>query len=291
MGSHTKYAIVANPVSGKLDPKDKAQILKRIAEIFPASVCGLNTRSAQEFLHCVRDEAEKCDVLIVAGGDGTFSRVLDAVDLSQTTLAFLPFGTGNALRFALGYRGGVFDIATRIRFGSDHCCDLIHCDNGKKAFMLSLGVDGEAIRRYERYRAKGMKGLSAHVPAALNAAIRHRPADCTMEVDGISHHVSTLWSLVIVKQPFFGMGLNVVPQARWDDGYMHTKVFASGLPEMIAGLFTGFTVGNKRGLYRKMKRLTVRLNHPLTLQIDGELGRTDDLFSFSVLPGVLRLRS
>jgi len=77
----------------------------------------------------------------VAGGDGTFSQVLNTVDLSETSLAFLPFGTGNALTFALGYRGGVFDIAARIRQGREHRCDLIHCDNRKKAFMVSLELD------------------------------------------------------------------------------------------------------------------------------------------------------
>jgi diacylglycerol kinase family enzyme len=95
---------------------------------------------------------------------------------------------------------------------------------------------------------------------------------------------------MIVKQPFFGMGLKVVPKARWDDGVLHTMTFSSGLPEILAGFVTGFTIGNRAGRYRKTRCIDVRLDRPLTLQVDGELGWKDDRFSFSVRPGVLRLK-
>jgi diacylglycerol kinase (ATP) len=285
------YCIVANPVSGKLGVEKKAAVLKQVAQTLPAPIYGLDTDSPGAFEQCLRERAEKCDVLIVAGGDGSFSLALNTVDLLQTTLAFLPFGTGNALTHALDYRGGVVQIAARIKEGRIHRCDLIDCDHRKKAFMVSLGVDGEAIRCYERYRKKGARGLKAHAPAIFNAVFKnYRPTGGTLEFDGELQNVSSLWSLMIVKQPFFGMGLKVVPQARWDDGYLHTMAFSSGLPEIVAGFLTGFTIGNRMGRYRKMKRLTVRLENPLTLQVDGELGWTADLFSFSVLPGALKLK-
>ena len=50
-------------------------------------------------------------MLVVAGGDGTMSLVINAVPADRIPLAFLPFGTGNALTHALGYKGTTADIA------------------------------------------------------------------------------------------------------------------------------------------------------------------------------------
>ena len=110
-----QYAILANPASGNLPTCRRYALLKQAADLLSADVHGLDTASAEEFSQCAREQAERCDVLVVAGGDGTFSLALNAVETPSTALAFLPFGTGNALTYALGYRGGTEEIAASIR--------------------------------------------------------------------------------------------------------------------------------------------------------------------------------
>ena len=51
-------------------------------------------------MQCAAELAREVEVLIVAGGDGSFSDAINALD-SQTTFAYLPFGSGCALRYAL----------------------------------------------------------------------------------------------------------------------------------------------------------------------------------------------
>ena len=285
------YRILANPASGRLSRADKNHLLQAAAGVLHAEVHGLDTGSAQELTQCAREQAEQCDVLVVAGGDGTFSMAINAVDLSNTVLAFLPFGTGNALTHALKYRGSLTDMASRIRNGAVHHCDLINCDGRRKAFMASVGFDGDAIRLYEHYRARGYRGLNAHFRSALRAFFKeYPPTGGRISVDGEHRRTDRLMSLAVVKQPYYGMGLNAVPQARWGDGNLHTLLMAAGLPTFIAGLITGFTIGNRVGDYRRGKTVTATLDSPLTLQIDGEVGWTGDRFDFSVLCAVLRLK-
>jgi diacylglycerol kinase family enzyme len=291
MASRLRYSIIANPAAGTLPSDRRYALLKQAAAVLRAGIHGLDTGSTAELVQCAREQAARCDVLVVAGGDGTMSAVINAVDLASTALAFLPFGTGNALTHALGYRGGPLEIALRIRSGALRACDLIDCDGRKKAFMASLGVDGAAIRRYERYRSRGCRGLTAHLRAGLGALLgEYRPAGGRIDVDGDIRQVWRLMSLMVVKQPFFGMGLKAVPRARWDDGKLHSLTLAAGLPRALAGLVTGFTVGNRVGDYRCGKRLTARLTRPLTIQVDGELGWTSDRFAFAVLPRAFRLK-
>ena len=286
-----RFCILANPASGSRPRNERSALLKGAAAILGAEVHGLDTASADQFAQCARERAEGCAVLVVAGGDGTFSLALNALDLTAVTLAFLPFGTGNALTHALAYRGDIAAIAKRIAAGRTHRCDLIDCDGRRKAFMVSLGLDGCAIRCYERYKRRGYRGLNAHLRAGLRAAFREfRPAGGRIAVDGKTWRVKKLHSLMVVKQPYFGMGLKVVPGARWGDGYLHAQAITSGLPGITAGLVTGFTIGNRAGEYRRGKRVSALLDAPLPLQVDGEVGWSSDRFLFNTLPGVLKLR-
>ncbi len=292
MTATIRYRIIANPASGNLSADRRRTLLKQTADILQARVHGLDTTSADELARCAREQSERCDVLVVAGGDGTMSLVINAVDLSATVLAFLPFGTGNALTHALAYRGGLPAIAGRIRAGGIQRCDLIDCDGRKNAFMASLGIDGTTIRLYEKYRSQGgHRGLTAHLLAGTRALFGgYRATGAWIGVDSKVHRARRLVSLMVVKQPFFGMGLKVVPRARWNDARLHVMTIEAGLPGALTGLITGLTIGNRVGRYQRGKRLRVRLAAPVTMQIDGELGWTSDHFSFRVLPSVLRLK-
>jgi diacylglycerol kinase family enzyme len=286
-----RYRIIANPVSGGLTGNKRYGLLKGVASMLQAEVHGLDTRSEDELRRCAYEQADQCDVLVVAGGDGTMSMVINAVELPATTLAFIPLGTGNALARALGYHGRLSAIARRVRNGTTHTYDLIDCDSRRKAFMASLGIDGEILKHYDQRKSSGHRGLTAYISAGLRAFFReYRPVNGSVELDGDMHHVKRLLSAMVLKQPYFGMGLKVVPQARWDDGLLHQLTIMSGLPRILAGLVSGFTIGNRVGDYRCGKRVRISLDRPLTLQIDGELAWTDDHFTFGLLPGVLRMK-
>ena len=177
MRDSNRYCIVANPASGSMPLESRQTQLRRAAAILRAEIFGLDTGSAEELIQCAREQVERCDVLVVAGGDGTFSQILNAVDLSETILAFMPFGTGNALTHALNYRGGISEIAHRISNGRISRCDLVNCDEKRKAFMVSLGIDGTVIRIYEQYRRMGYRGLEAHLRAGMKAFFgEYKPA-------------------------------------------------------------------------------------------------------------------
>lgn len=228
---------------------------------------------------------------MVAGGDGTFSQLVNALGPSPPVMAYLPLGTGNALSHALDCRQGLAAAARRIRAGTIRQCDLIDCDGKKSGFMVSVGIDGALIRRFDYYRARGASGLPAHIRAGLSAYFRdYRPVKATITVDCIGATVNRLLSLAVVKQPFFGMGLKVAPGARWDDGLLHTRCLTGGWPTVLGALATGFTVGNRLGRARTGRTVTLSLEKPLAVQVDGEFGWISDRFVFRVLPGALRLK-
>ena len=286
-----RYAIITNPVSGNMTIDQKRSALATAAAILDAQIHGLDTMSADALCRCAQELTGRCDVLVIAGGDGTLSDIINAIDTAQTPIAFLPLGTGNAMRHALKYKGSLADTALRIRNGRIREFDLINCDNKRRAFMASVGIEGAVIRLRDQLRARGVTGFKAYLGAALGSYFKeyHR-ANARITIDGAVFEVKNLLSLMVVKQPYYGFGMKVVPKARFDDGNLHILSINSGPFKSVMGGLTAFTIGNRIGRYYTGRQVTAELERPLVLQIDGNEGWAAETITFRVLPKALKLR-
>ena len=286
-----RAAILANPVSGSGDIETKRALLQPAAAILRAEIFGLDTRSETEFVKCGSELAKDADLIAVAGGDGAFSQIMNSIDPRRTALAYFPMGSGNALRHAFNLNGLSFDaIAKRIIELPERALDLIDCDGRRRAFMASVGIEATALALREKHTVSGRSRFSAYARAGWDAYFneyRRRPAD--ISIDGETRCAPQLLSAMIVKQPFYGFGMNVAPRARFDDGKLHTVIIESGLLGLSLMIAESFTIGNRVGRYRAAETLTIRCGSPLRLQYDGELGWEAEAFEFRVLPGLLRV--
>lgn len=286
-----RYAIITNPASGRMTVDRKRSELAKAAQILDAQIHGLDTGSAWELVQCAQELAARYDILVAAGGDGTFSDIINAIDPAQTPVAYLPLGTGNAMRYALKYKGDLIDIAMRIRDGRIHNYDLINCDDKKRAFTVSVGIEGTVIRLRDRYVAQGAVGLKPYLKAVLRSYLKeYKHTDARITIDGEVFEMKKLLSLMIVKHPYYGYGMNVVPGARFDDGRLHICCLDSGAFKSLIGGITAFTIGNRIGQYYTGSRLTVKLDRPLALQYNGNSGWEADAFTFTVLPKALKIK-
>jgi len=286
-----RYAIITNPVSGKMSVDQKRTVLANASKILDTKIFGLDTVTTDDFGQCARELATHYDVLVTAGGDGTFSDIINSIDTTQTTIAYLPLGTGNAMRYALEYKGSLADIAMRIRDGKIHEYDLINCDKKKYAFMTSIGIEGTLIRLRNQYLAQGATGFKTYLRATFNAYFReYKRAIATITVDDATFNAKSLLTLLVVKQPYYGFGMNVVPEARFDDRKLHILCINSGLLKCAIGAVTAFTIGNRIGKYCTGQKISVQLEHPLILQIDGNYAWKSDVFSFTVMPNALKIK-
>ncbi len=286
-----RYAIITNPAAGRMTVDRKRSALAKAAQILDAQIHGLDTGSTWELAQCAQELAARCDILVAAGGDGTFSDIINAVDPAQTPVAYLPLGTGNAMRYALKYKGDLIDIAMRIRDGRIHNYDLINCDDKKRAFTVSVGIESTVIRLRDRYVAQGAVGLKPYLKAVLRSYLKeYKHTDARITIDGEVFEMKNLLSLMVVKHPYYGYGMNVVPRARFHDRRLHICCLDSGPFKSLVGVITAFTIGNRIGQYYTGSRLTVKLDRPLALQYNGNSGWEADAFTFKVLPGALRIK-
>jgi diacylglycerol kinase family enzyme len=287
-----RYSIITNPASGNLSVPRRRELLAHAARILQAGVYGLDTTSKDEFLTCACDLAQQCDVLVVAGGDGSLSDVINAIDIKERPLAYIPLGSGNAMGYALCLRGSVKEVATRIKEGRIRDFDLILCDKRRLAYMVSIGLESAVIKKRDEYKAQGTSGLKAYLMAFLAAYLKDfKGIKARIAINGQSFEASSLLSLMIMKQPYYGYGLKVMPGARLDDRKLHLRVLQTGLMSSLLGGVTSLTVGNRVGLYRTGEQVSVVLERPLPMQTDGDVAWEAKEFHFRVLPCALRLKA
>jgi diacylglycerol kinase (ATP) len=287
-----RYSIITNPASGNLSVPRRRALLAEAARILQAGVYGLDTTSKEDFLACARSLAGKCDVLVVAGGDGSLSDVINAVGAKERPIAYIPLGSGNAMGHALHLRGRIAEVAMRIREGRVREFDLIQCDERRLAYMASIGLEGAVIRRRDECKAKGRRGFRAYLMALLLAYFRDfKGVKAAVLTDGQPYETGALLSVMIMKQPYYGYGIKVMPEARLDDRRLHVRVLHTGLISSLAGGAMSLTVGNRLGFYQTGERVSVVLEKPLLMQTDGDVAWEAKEFHFKVLPGALRIIS
>jgi diacylglycerol kinase family enzyme len=286
-----RYAIITNPVSGKMSVNEKRSALAKPAEILNAEIHGLDTISAKDFSQCARDLASRCDVLVAAGGDGTFSDVINAINTTETPVAYLPLGRGNAMGHALGCSGSLADIAIRIIQGRIRDYDLINCGGKRRAFMSSVGFEGAILRHRDQYLAQGDTGFRVYLKAVIKAYLEgSKRLDAEITIDESTFIAKNLLTLMVFKQPYYGYGMRIMPKARFDDGELHILSINAGLLGCAIGAATAFTIGNRVGRYHAGRELAIRLDRPVLLQVDGNRGWEANTFHFSVLPKALKIK-
>jgi diacylglycerol kinase family enzyme len=282
--------MIVNPMAGGTTASRKAQTLKAVQEVLgDCEIRGLDTQSREEFMQCAAELAGRVDVLIVAGGDGSFSDALNALD-RHTVFAFLPFGSGCALQYALDLPPQLTRVAKRIKEGQLHFYDLILCDGTRKAFMASVGLEADILHRRESLRETGLNGPQAYAMATFGSFFTElERTDMTITLDGEELAVPNAVTAIVTKIPYYGYKMKVVPNAVFDDGYLHLLAVNSGWAEIVGGMANAFLYENKMGLYRKAREIRITMQRERYAQLDGNIYRKDTAFHFQVLPQALRM--
>ncbi|MGD0279604.1 MAG: diacylglycerol kinase family protein [Smithella sp.] len=286
-----KYGIIANPVSGKRSLDDKKNILNEITGILKDTVvAGLDTKSPEEFSRAAHELSQKVGTLLVAGGDGTFSLVMNSVS-KDVPLGFLPFGSGDVLRHTFDLPRCPKENALLIQKGKEHLIDVIGCDCKTKALFASIGIEGSILLERDKYLENNLLGFTAYGLATLKILFDgYIKADLRVLMDSREVATSSSLTAVITKLPYYGYGFKVVPQAQFDDGYLHMLILKAGPIATLYALATSLAGGNRIGEYYKAKEINITSSNQQLLQRNGDPEqekRTN--FSFKVLPKELKL--
>lgn len=224
--------------------------------------------------------AEKLDLFIVLGGDGTLRVAASILAGTEVVLGALPGGTTNVVSGALGFPEEPVAAARALLTAQPTEMDLgrsAHGPQGTDAepflMQLSGGLDAQVMARVD-LRTKKLLGKGAVAIAGVREWFRYRFPRFEIEIDGDSAHPVAVTGFVVANLPQYAGQFNIVPGASATDRRLDLLLFHGHRRRDAAGF--AFALARGRHLERRDVEVrpfsTVRIASPpsLQLQADGD---------------------
>jgi YegS/Rv2252/BmrU family lipid kinase len=221
---------VLNPAAGRTSKEELRATLERSLAGPEHRLDIHETTGSEKVASIVREAIGRgVDVVVVAGGDGTVSDVVDGLVGSDVPLAIVPAGTGNVLAQELGIPLDV-EKACRLVTGRSTSRRIDALQVGESYYVLSVGtgVDAQAIQETSR-AVKRRLGVLAYVWATLRAVWGAQPHMFTIVADGRRKRVRAA-SILMTNISTLAGTLRWGPHIRPDDGRIDICIIRANSP-------------------------------------------------------------
>lgn len=239
----------------------------------------------------IRRHAAGCDLVVIAGGDGSLNAAAPALLDTGLPLGVLPFGTANDLARNLDIPETPQAAAEVIISGAWRTIDL-GVANGRPFFNaahIGLAVQAASLLDASNKRALGKL---AYPLALTRALVRMRPFRVWLGTAAGEKAMRSI-AIGVGNGRFYGGGMVIEQAASIDDGRLDLySVAPAGLLQMLR-----LAVQLPRGVFGALPQvhqgggtdLRLRTRRRMTVMADGEV-LTHTPVRFGILPRALRVR-
>ncbi len=233
--------------------------------------------------------AAKPDLLILGGGDGTISGLVDLIVGHDVMLGVLPLGTANSFARSLNIPLDIEGAVEVIRTGRPRRIDLGMIDNDYYANCAAMGMSPK-IAETVPHGLKRVAGRLGYLGWAAYQFLRFRPFTLIVEQNGKRERLRVV-EVRISNGPYHG-GTELVESAAVDSGEIVVQAVCGHVKRR---LIVNWAASVLRSDYRKEKvrefrGREIKLNTipPLPISIDGEvLARTP--VTAKIAPGIIEV--
>lgn len=222
MPEPVRLTMIVNPRAGKGRGARAAAVAERMLRdsgAFVSVLAGDTAAQTRALAH--RAVHEHPDGVVVVGGDGTLTGIIDVLADADMPVTLVPAGTGNDLARALGIpTGDPAAAASAAVEGSPRRIDLgsIASQGESRAFLTiaALGFDAKVSERTNTLRHP--RGPLRYYLALVIELLRLRPTDFRVRVDGGEEQSIPGTLLAVGNTPSYGGGMPICVGALPDDG-------------------------------------------------------------------------
>ena len=289
-----KALIIVNTSSGRGRPESKlsqimAELITKYSDIV---IC--RTYHKPDAYEYTSHNLINCDLVIVIGGDGTVSDVVNAIADSQynPTVAIIPTGTCNDVAHSLGLNGNITQLSQLLAANSYIYHDIIQINNRYAVYGVAWGKFASTSFNTSQ-RSKKYIGRLSYL---LNAA-KDLTSDWSMcsklTIDNQS--IDSKYCLALLVNSRYVAGFEIDRYANVSDGKITlTLVPAIGKladAKNIASIFVkGISNTKSQSNTISLRQLSTHFGTPINIVIDGEKYISDHI-NISIVPKRIKFLS
>jgi YegS/Rv2252/BmrU family lipid kinase len=232
------------------------------------------------------------DLVIVWGGDGTVNEVGRELAGTSTALGLIPAGSGNGLAGGLGVPRKPHEALSRALDGGTRAVDVGMLDDRPFFNVAGIGFDAHIARLFNE-RPRGRRGRLPYIVIGVREGFTYQGREYVITLDGRSQRRKA-FLIAFANGREYGMGLQIAPGARLDDGQLEAcvvedrSVFARFRDARHMAMGTVERAPNLD--LEPIRTATVETGGDIEFHLDGEPGVAQDRVSITVRPGALRVR-
>jgi YegS/Rv2252/BmrU family lipid kinase len=234
----------------------------------------------------ILDDGSDYRLLILGGGDGSVSSVVDFLAHHEVVLGLLPLGTANDFARTLGIPSDIEGACETIANGKVVDVDLGLAGENYYVNVASVGLGVAATRALSPWLKKSA-GPVAYPVAAIKAFLNHEPFSARLTFPDGDHEPAEyerLLQVAVGNGRFYGGGMVVAPKSGIDDRSLDVYAIELGRRRDLFGvaryLKSGDFIRSESVGHYRTSRVLLETEPQLPLNIDGEVvAKTPQLFS------------
>lgn len=289
---------IINPISGTRTKKNLQQLIEKKTNeagipfrIFPSVASG-----DYSFLYPVISEEQITDV-VIAGGDGTVSQVVNSLMNCDVNFGIIPCGSGNGLAFTAKIPKQPEKALQIIFNGKPAATDGFYINNYFACMLCGLGFDAKVAHDFAE---QPKRGLATYVKQVVKNFFRTQPwkFEITLKQKTFS---TEAFFISIANSNQFGNNFKIAPAASLGDGLLDVVIVTkqNKLSWMVQTLrqISGKnkpvpeTIINeeKAVIYFQTEALLIKNLSQAPLHIDGDPAETPDEINIEIKKRCFRL--
>ena len=250
-----RYIIyIINPISGTRTKKDlQAYIENKTTErkipfqVFPSVASG-----DYSFLKSIIKE-EKVSDIVIAGGDGTVSQVVNSLMDCNVNFGIIPCGSGNGLAYAANISKQPEKALEVIFNGIPSAIDGFYINNQFACMLCGIGFDAKVAHEFA---LQSKRGLTTYARLVSKNFFSANPYSFSIECNGLKFFTEAYF-ISIANSNQFGNNFTIAPKALLSDGMLDIVIAKKTLkPLLLFNLLKQILAG-------KLQKIESSLNQPV----------------------------
>ena len=283
-----RHIFIINPKAGKRDQTARIyHMADRLRDCHGLECACMLTDRPGGAVEMARKLAETGEAirLYACGGDGTVSEVANGIaGFANAAMTCIPTGTGNDFLKNFGPDMEKFRDAENLWDGDQFPLDLIDC-NGRLGLTIACnGIDAQVAESVHQYSGSPLLNGRGSYLASVAANFLFRSIGHHWRVWLDDEQLEDEFALVsMCNGRYYGGGSTPVPEARMDDGVLHTILIRKVSKATFARLFAPYSAGQYRKLPADLIRVStakvVRIQSAgdIVTCVDGECSRSREV--------------
>lgn len=266
-----KHIFIINPHAGKRDQTSRIyEMADHLREAHGLTcACMLTDRpgGAADMARKLAETGEELR-LYACGGDGTISEVANGIaGFSNAAMTAIPTGTGNDFLKNFGPDMEKFQDAENLWAGEVFPLDLIACNGHLCLTIACNGIDARIADSVHQYgNSPLLHGRNSYL-ASVAVNFLFKPIGRHWKVWLDDEALEDDFALVsMCNGRYYGGGSMPVPEARMNDGVLHTVLIKNIPKATFARLFAPYSAGE----YRKLPQELIRVSTARQVRIQAE---------------------